>query len=470
MITTGWLMHFWLCSAVKLVNKIIRTMKTVCRICNLNRGFMINIFDGTSKDVVSIVDVVSNYTGLEIKRGDLFSETICGLCLEDARNSYGIQFGSKENDPLYIKEQVFEIKELHVKEELFEEDLTEEVHVISAYQVKNKVLENCEREGSNSKEITNFPVKKEIFEWEESNIDRTQLFRVQIKNEPIEDELSEKESSSDNDLPSCQVKNEPIEDIPFEEEVFANTEEQPSVPKSCLSKSDFQKSTRNNKKLFKCGLCAVFFSTQTALESHARTHEDRPNSCCHCPKYFPEESLLKEHILTHRRPHKCCHCPKSFLSAYDLKRHTRIHTGERPYSCDQCPKSFSDKTSLTSHIRTHKGERPYKCSECPMSFTQQCNLQRHIRCHTGERPFKCLYCSKTFTQQSNLGLHMRAHSGERFDCSLCSKSFAYNNDLKRHIRIHTEERLQCSLCPKLFATKWSLKKHFHSHSEEVLST
>ncbi|XP_043950010.1 zinc finger protein 586 [Drosophila biarmipes] len=437
-------------------------MAALCRICNQSPGTLINIFDGTA----DLSLIVSHYTGLEVRQGDSFPETICSMCLEDARNAY--ESGDQH------QAEVFEILEFQDEEGLPEGDPLEE----GVYQVKDEELvddllkeevfkiPDCEE----SNGIGEFQVKKERVQESESRIKKLQPLPVQIKNEPVEDELSDEDFSQETESitpPSnCLVKNEPVEDDVFEDEVRTIAVDQKMDLKHkcsrCHKSFRFSHDLKRHIRIhgsYRCATCDKTFTSQTLLDSHVMTHEERPFGCTFCPKYFTEDSTLQEHIATHLRPHKCCHCPKSFLSAHDLKRHTRIHTGERPFFCEHCPKTFSDRTSLTSHLRAHKGERPYKCSECPMSFTQQCNLQRHKRCHTGERPYKCLYCPKTFTQHSNLGLHMQAHSGERFSCNICPKSFAYNNDLKRHLRTHSDDKIQCSLCPKLFATKSNLTKH-----------
>ena len=49
----------------------------------------------------------------------------------------------------------------------------------------------------------------------------------------------------------------------------------------------------------------------------------------------------------------CYLCDRSFSSAFNLRRHLALHTGERPWKCGQCGKCFSRKEHLKAHSLIH---------------------------------------------------------------------------------------------------------------------
>nr|XP_017014658.2 uncharacterized protein LOC108069181 [Drosophila takahashii] len=132
---------------------------------------MVNIFDGTIELGILIADMISQFTGFDVSRGDSFSETICPPCLQDAQIAFQIKQRYERNQPIYLqfKEQI----------------LNEEEFIIPVFQITGSIC------------------GEEVPE-----------FNCQIKREEMDDNIQEEEEFQD-ELP---VMNEPIDDSVSEEE------------------------------------------------------------------------------------------------------------------------------------------------------------------------------------------------------------------------------------------------------------
>jgi len=75
-------------------------MKEICRICLEKSGDMVNVFDNTIELGISIADMISQFTGSHVSRGDPFPETICPPCLQDAKIAYQIKQRYEKNQQI----------------------------------------------------------------------------------------------------------------------------------------------------------------------------------------------------------------------------------------------------------------------------------------------------------------------------------------------------------------------------------
>ncbi|XP_058063722.1 zinc finger protein 420-like [Anopheles bellator] len=122
------------------------------------------------------------------------------------------------------------------------------------------------------------------------------------------------------------------------------------------------KVTRNvhkNKQKHQCPHCSVTYPNTSKLKIHIRTHNrKKPFICKVCSKAFHTANILRYHIQIHKDQHKCPHCPRKFPLQYQLKNHIRTHTDEKPFTCKVCSKAFHSAKSLCGHMKIHKPPAP----------------------------------------------------------------------------------------------------------------
>jgi len=199
------------------------------------------MFKGTL-DSESIVNIVSQFSGSKIARGDLLPETICSSCLQDAKNALGLL----KEVPQFEEEVVDDVRE---SEEPHEEPFQ--------CQVKNETL---------NEEDSQF--NDEVVDEEEPP---TNLF--QVKNEPLEvDEFEE-----ENRLSSNSDFEELVDEVKVEETEIDNEEE--------IDGDDVYYESRHGESNKKCYACQKTFILKSELKDHLQTHTGyRPFQCSPAPR------------------------------------------------------------------------------------------------------------------------------------------------------------------------------------------
>jgi ovo-like protein len=125
-------------------------------------------------------------------------------------------------------------------------------------------------------------------------------------------------------------------------------------------------------------------------------------------KTFKLQRLLNRHLKNHSqlKRYLCTFCGKGFNDTFDLKRHTRTHTG------------LEEFLFFLNFIFVFLGVRPFKCSQCEKAFTQRCSLESHQRKVHGlnqtygykirrNKLYVCEDCGHTSTDPTNHYEHIK---------------------------------------------------------------
>ncbi|KPJ14851.1 Zinc finger protein 235 [Papilio machaon] len=232
--------------------------------------------------------------------------------------------------------------------------------------------------------------------------------------------------------------------------------------------------THTGSKPHTCSVCIKSFASKYTLQSHLKTHLDRPRpfKCTQCGKSFLTQQNLNQHEKTHSgvKEFICKVCGKAFGALHNLEVHGVVHSGNKPFVCGVCSKGFARRAEVRDHMRIHTGERPFSCEECGARFTQRSNLHSHRRAtHLDDKRHVCHLCPKRFKRRRLLDYHVKAsHTGERpLQCEVCQASFVYPEHFKKHMRIHSGEKpYSCEVCGRQFNTRDNLNTHRYVHSDK----
>ncbi|XP_037722349.1 zinc finger and SCAN domain-containing protein 12-like [Drosophila subpulchrella] len=500
---------------------------SICRVCLEDGDDLVNIFEGTHQLEVSLADMISEWAGYKIERGDTFPETICPTCLQDAQNAYEMKPTYRrghqlKEDPLehLLKDEVYKEPDIEcritnntedshpcvakIKEEDIEEPLgnhfqsqerdeppkeevfEEEYNPIS--ECKIKVVEDDKlREMEDQCQISQEPLVEEfkdehpITEFETKVLEDDNLREME---EPLE-EVFEKEYNPISECETNSVEDDNLQDMEdplgdrfkevFEEEYNPLSENDIKVVEDAIQENenniievDWEAFNNDGKinSIHKCSYCSMIFISKSALTVHCQKHiGELPWKCTICSMAFENSIYLQRHVKRHEEtlPFKCNHCLFTFRSRLALNSHLRIHKEKQ--QCIHCLEIFPLISELKRHLGHNYEEQKLKCTYCTQAYACNTLLQQHMKTHTEIMPIECPRCPKILQGRSALQNHLRIHVDRTFKCSPCAQTFPNVEALNLHLRNHSLERpFKCFQCSRTFATSRGVQLHERTHT------
>ncbi|KAJ8289797.1 hypothetical protein GJAV_G00005450 [Gymnothorax javanicus] len=180
-----------------------------------------------------------------------------------------------------------------------------------------------------------------------------------------------------------------------------------------------------------------------------------------------EEEMASDASVDGLEKHRCRVCSLTLPSAFQLREHMHLHSGERPYRCAECGKQFCHLANYRAHLRSHANTASVRCRVCEATFETEESLAHHLENSHFEKEFyQCDFCKRIFTCLNECQRHVETHQWERprHQCPQCDRHFRRRKSLTRHMERHAGKRSYlCTDCGQAYPHKTILFRHSFSH-------
>ena len=274
------------------------------------------------------------------------------------------------------------------------------------------------------------------------------------------------------------------------------------------------------EQTFECNLCLKIFTCKSNLDRHvSMLHNQSAFSSSRRKKIALSTRIdrldgrttkILEPFPIKKQRNACIYCPRSFKSSWQLRVHTRLHTGEKPFLCDMCGERFIRRDYLMRHslkCNPKKGGNDLlPCNKCKDLFPKESLEVHQIDCSNApsvsgdlqktsestSNGFSCAYCNSTFLIFSQLQQHfLNAHKQDTVKSpvpttslqqqlsnivSIKEEPLEATNDDKQingdgkilfdgstHVDDAEEKPFPCSFCNLRFKNRSGLSGHLRIH-------
>lgn len=239
------------------------------------------------------------------------------------------------------------------------------------------------------------------------------------------------------------------------------------------------RSSRNTDYRFECHICQNRYANERTLSSHIKyVHEnDYKHVCKICYKTFIANSVLRQHLITHKElsEDQIVELSNQLMKKPKVRAVAKRQSNpEYKFECPVCHNRYARERTLRSHVNyVHEKTQKYQCNICKKYFIEKFSLKQHIakqhNTNTTTRDiFKCPRCPKIYDRKKFLDYHIANHSPKKrkYPCSQCEKVYSSNSALKDHIEIIHEGKIlyECKICKRSFSSQPNLMLHEVSHT------